>query len=370
MQSPPASLHSPRTTHPISEAAHHRYSNAQAWYGADVRKRTDWIHELTPDEISEIDAAVARLRNNAPDLVSFTRDNFPLPRFAERLDAIADEVISGRGFFLLRGVPVERYSILESAIAFRGLGSYFGEAVSQNAKGHVIGHVKNIGLDFADPEVRNYQTDLRINYHTDFSDVVALLCLRRAKSGGLSSIVSSTTVWNELLDARPDLAAVLTQPFRWTRWGEIPEGKRPYAEVPLFMPCNDRMIAAYGRTAYLKAQALPGVPRLTSLQNEALDALDALASDPRLYLDMEFKEGDVQYLCNHYTFHSRTAYEDYSEITKRRHLLRLWIASAKGPALPKWFMETPDSLQRPTLSGRPNGICVPGVPFIAPLEAE
>ncbi len=368
MQAHPASaVSSPAAK---AQATLHRYDNAQAWYGADMRKRTDWVHRFSAEELGELDAAVARLRDRNADLVTLKREDFHLPTLGPRLDAIHDEIVAGRGFFLLRGLPVERYTTYESAIAFRGIGAYFGEAMSQNAKGHVLGHVKNLGLDFADPEVRNYQTDLWINYHTDFSDIVGLLCLRRAKAGGASSIVSSTTVWNELLQAHPEYAAALTQPLYWTRWGEIPEGKRRYAEIPVFMPGADRMIAAYGRTAFMKAQALPGVPRITELQNAALDALDALAADPRLRLDMDFAEGDMQFLCNHYIFHSRSAYQDYEDVTRRRHLLRLWLASDKGPALPSWIMDTPDSLQRPTARGRPNGICVPGVPLKAPLEAE
>jgi hypothetical protein len=242
-----------------------------------------------------------------------------------------------------------------------------GEPVSQNGKGHVLGHVTNLGLDYADPEVRGYQTSARLNYHADSSDVVSLLCLRSSRSGGLSSIVSSTTIWNELVRRRPDHARVLTAPLYYTRWGEVPAGRRPWAEIAAFTPWQGRMIATYVRSAIEKSQLMSEVPRLSSFQLEAMDHLDALAADPVLHLDMEFSPGDVQVLCNHSILHSRTAYEDWPEPHRRRHLLRLWLACEDGPALPPFMT---GEFQRATANGRPDGIRVPGVPLVAPLEAQ
>ena len=157
-------------------------------------------------------------------------------------------------------MPVEQYTPWESAAAFWGMGLYLGQAVSQNGKGHVLGHVANLGLDYADPEVRGYQTTSLLNYHTDASDLVALLCLRTPQSGGLSYIASSTTVWNEAVRRRPDLARVLLEPFYYTRWGEVGEGMQPFYGMPVFQPCNGHVVATYVQSAIRKAQRLPGVP--------------------------------------------------------------------------------------------------------------
>ena len=127
-----------------------------------------------------------------------------------------------------------------------------GEACSQNGKGHVLGHVTNLGLDYSDPGMRGYQTNARLPYHTDSSDIVGLLCLKPAKAGGLSSVVSSTTLYNEVVRRRPDLIEVLEAPFYRTRWGEIPEGKAAWAEVPVFMAYKGRVIAHYVRSAIRK----------------------------------------------------------------------------------------------------------------------
>lgn len=343
------------------------FENAQAWYGPEVANRTDWIHELGEGERDEIDRAVRHAQASGRELIELTREDFPLDGLVAVLERLRRETLHGRGFFMLRGLPVERYGLRESATAYFGLGTWLGEAVSQNGKGHVLGHVTNLGLDYADPEVRGYQTSARLNFHADSSDLVALLCLRTARSGGLSKIVSSTTLWNELVRRQPEHARTLLQPLHYTRWGEIPEGKLPYASVSVFTPWNGRMIATYVRSAINKSQTIPGVPRLSDAQVAAMDALDALAADPALHLDMTFRPGDIQVLCNHSILHSRTAYEDWPEVHRRRHLLRLWLACSDGPALPPFMT---DRFQGLTAGGRPNGIRVPGVPLVAPLEAE
>ena len=341
------------------------FDNPQAWRGPQVAGLSDWIHAFTEDEVAEIEAAVRRADRPGRDIVGMNRDDFPLPGLAPRLARVRREVLHGRGFFLLRGLPVQRWTIRQAAIAYWALGSHWGDPVSQNGKGHVLGHVVNLGLDYADPEVRGYQTNARLNYHADSSDIVSLLCLRSGRSGGLSTIVSSTTLWNELVARRPDHAEALTHPLYYTRWGEIPEGREPWAEIAAFTPWGGRMVATYVRSAIMKSQLMPEVPRLTPLQLEAMDHLDALAADPALHLDMAFRPGDVQVLCNHSILHSRTAYEDWPEPERRRHLLRLWLACDDGPALPGFMT---DAFQRATPGGRPDGIRVPGVPLVAPLD--
>ena len=341
------------------------FNNEQSWFGPDMLGRDDWIHDFTPVEVAEIDAAV-RQAEAIDDVIDIERRHFPVPALEPLLQRVRRETLHGRGFMLLRGIPVERYTLRQAAIAYWGLGLYLGEPVSQNGMGHVLGHVTNLGLDYADPEVRGYQTSARLNYHCDSSDLVALLCLRASKSGGLSSIASSTTLWNELARTRPEHARTLMAPLYYTRWGEVPEGKKPYAEINVFTPCRGRMIASYVRSSINKSQTLPGVPRLTPLQVEAMDHLDALAADPRIHLDMEFRPGDIQVLCNHSILHSRTSYEDWPDVERRRHLLRLWLACDDGPELPEAMI---DRFQGLTAGGRPDGIRVPGSRLVAPLAA-
>lgn len=337
----------------------------QAWYGPEQAQRTDWVHELTDADRAELRAALAVARASDRPVQALRRPQFPLAGLAARLARMRREALEGRGFFLLRGVPVDELSPWESAATFWGIGLYLGEAVSQNGKGHVLGHVADLGLDYADPEVRGYQTSAGLNYHTDFADLVGLLCLRTPQSGGLSSIASSTTIWNEMVRRRPDLARVLLKPVYYTRWSEIGSGMKPFYGMPVFSPCAGRMVVTYVRSAIRKAQLMPEVPRLTAAQDEALDLFDSLANDPAIHLSMEFQPGDIQMLCNHWILHSRTTYVDWPEPERRRHLLRLWLACDGGPAVPQSFTTV---AQPATQSGRPAGIQVPGVAFSAPIE--
>ena len=341
------------------------FDTPQAWYGSELTRGTDWIHELNDPDRQELRKAITVAQASGRPLHELGRAHFPLASLAARLSRLRHEALDGRGFFLLRGVPVDEYSPWESAAAFWGIGLYLGEAVSQNGKGHVLGHVANLGLDYADPEVRGYQTDAGLNYHTDFSDLVGLLCLRTPQSGGLSMIASSTTIWNEMVRRRPDLARVLLEPVYYTRWGEVGAGMKPYYGMPVFSPCAGRMVVTYVRSAIRKAQLIAEVPRLSSIQEEALDLLDSLATDPAISLSMEFRPGDIQILCNHSILHSRTSYKDWPEPERRRHLLRLWLACDGGPPVPASFTTV---AQPATRGGRPAGIQVPGVPFSAPLD--
>lgn len=337
----------------------------QYWYGPDQASRPgEWTYELSAGDVAEIETALSRVDDT--EVLDIDAAAFPLPNLANKLDLIKREVLDGRGFFLVRGLPIERYTVGQAARIFWGVGAQWGEAVSQNGKGHVLGHVKDIGLDYNDPQARGYQTSARLPFHTDSSDIVGLLCLKKSRSGGASSLVSTTTIYNEMARRRPDLAAVLTEPVHRTRWGEVPEGRKPYYGTAPFSLVDGRVICTYVRSAVRKAQLMDVVPRVTPQQEEAMDMFDALANDPALHMDMQFEPGDMQWVCNHSVAHSRTAYQDFEETDKRRHLLRLWLACDDGPELPAAFT---GEHQGQTKGGRPDGIKVPGVSLAAPLEA-
>ncbi len=312
-----------------------------AWIGADMRGReAEWSYRLSPAEIAEIEAALKSVQARGLDIAAIRREDFPLPTLGPVLDRLRAEVLDGRGFVLLRGVPVEDRPIAESAATYWGIGSYFGSARSQNAKGHLLGHVYDLGGSSAtDPTVRSYATSERQNFHIDRCDVVALLCLRRAKSGGLSAIVSSMAVHNVMLARRPDLLERLYQPFPVDRRGEVPEGKAPFYRAPVFNPHAGNTSVLYSRLHIGSSQRFPDAPRLTPEDIAALDMLADLAGDPELRLDMNFMPGDIQFLHNHTILHARTGYQDWPEAERKRHLLRLWLAPPGARKLPPVFAE-------------------------------
>lgn len=341
-------------------------TGAAAWYGPETSRRDDWLMPLDAADVAEVEAATKALVARSADIAAIAARDFPLPSLGPKLRArVDDEVLNGRGFLLLRGLPVERWSMAEAATAFFGLGAHLGSARSQNGNGHVLGHVQDLGLDVKDPNVRIYQTHERQTYHTDSCDIVGLLCLKTAKSGGLSALVSSTTIFNEMRRQRPDLLELLFQPLATDRRGEVPEGQKPYFEIPVFNWHKGYLTAIYQRQYIDSAQRFADAPRLTPAQIEALDLFDRLANDPKLHLFMEFKPGDVQLVHNHTMLHDRTGFEDWPEPERRRHLLRLWLAAAGGRPLPEIFAQRYGSVA----VGDRGGIIVRGTKLQAPLEA-
>lgn len=336
------------------------------WYGAEIARRSDWIRPLTPAEVAELERAVAKLDATGIDIAAITAAHLHAPGLAPLVDEIRQATLHGRGFILVRGIPVQQWSVRQCAIAYFGLGTLLGEPVSQNAMGHILGHVKDIGADYAKPVHRGYQTAARLPYHCDSSDLVALLCLKPAKAGGKSSLVSSWALYNEMLARHPDLLPELLRPVHRDRRGEVPAGAEEWYAVPVFSPMpGGGLVATYVRSAMKKAQRFPEVPRSTPALEAACDALDALAEDPAIHLDMDFRPGDMQFVSNHWIMHSRTAYEDFPEPENRRHLFRLWLACEDGPPLPESYTAV---WQGATTNGRPAGIRVPGVPLSAPLD--
>jgi hypothetical protein len=335
------------------------------WTGAEMRGRAaEWTYCLSPAERAEIEAAVAAVRARGIELAEIARADFPLPTLGPVLDRIRGEVLNGRGFALLRGMPVDGPVEL-SATAYWGVGSYFGSARSQNAKGHLLGHVYDLGrgLSATDPTIRSYATNEGQKFHIDRCDVVALLCLRRAKSGGLSAMVSSMALHNVILARRPDLLERLYRPFPTDRRGEVPAGKAPFYEAPVFNAYEGTVSVLYSRLHIGSSRRFPEARRLDPEDFEALDLLQELANDPELRLDMSFEPGDVQILHNHTILHARSAYEDWPDEARKRHLLRLWLCPPDARALPPIFAETYGG----TAIGDRGGIICPGTRLHAPL---
>jgi hypothetical protein len=334
-----------------------------AWIGAELRQRPEeWTYHLSATDLAEIEAATTACRGR--DIASITRADFPLPTFAPVLERLREEILNGRGFVLIRGLPVEGRPVADSATAYWGIGAHFGSARSQNAKGHVLGHVRDLGLATADPNVRTYQTTERQHFHTDSCDIVGLLCLKTAKEGGLSSLTSSNAIYNAMTERYPDLVGRLFQSFSVDRRGEVPEGKNPWFDMPVFHDHLGYLSAIYSGPYIRSAQRFPQVTRLTETDFAALDAFDSLAEDATLRLDITFQPGDMQFVHNHTILHDRTSFIDWPEPERKRHLLRLWLAAPGARPLPQVYAERYGSLE----IGNRGGIICPGTKLHAPLE--
>ena len=339
----------------------------QIWYGPAMSASDEWMHAVSETDLAEIDVAMRLLVDDDRDITQIGKADFELPTLAPKLAAIREEVIAGRGFALIRGLPVDSWSMREAATVYYGIGTHFGNARSQNGKGHVLGHVRDLGRDAVnDQTARIYQTRERQTFHTDSCDIVALLCLKTARSGGASTLVSSMTIYNEMHKRRPDLLRLMFEPFATDRRGEVPAGKKPLFEIPVYNFHAGFLSAIYARRYIESAQRFDEVLELTVEQREALDLFDSLANDLEINLEMDFQPGDMQLVHNHTILHDRTAYDDWEDPEKKRHLLRLWLAVPSARPLPEIYAER---YGRVTVGDR-GGIIVPGSRLNAPLEAE
>ena len=295
-----------------------------AWRGPEVAPSTDWIYRLGADDIAALESAARTCGDRPLDRIG--RDDFALPTLAPRIREWSRELAGGRGFVLLRGLPVDRWGERLSSVAYWGLGHHLGIPGGQNPDEELLGHVRNYGEDAASPYVRKYRTAANIAYHCDLADVVGLLCMHTAKSGGASRIVSSVAVYDELVRQRPDLVARLYEPFLLDTRDETREDRMPWVPVQPCCYAGGRLRTFYHSDYFRSVERHAAAPRFTAAERELMDLYEQIASSPEFYLDMNFEPGDVQLISNHTVLHARTEYEDWPEPERRRHLLRLWLS--------------------------------------------
>lgn len=289
-----------------------------AWKGKDIKDDDSWIYHWSDESISVLENALENVKQKGLKVPDFTKEDFPITALTEEINYFNEELENGKGFIVIRGLPIERYTDDEAAIIYYGLGLHMGTPVSQNTNGDMLGHVKNIGA--LDPkQVRVYETNEYLPYHADLSDVVGLLCLRKAKSGGLSSLSSAMTLFNEILEKHPEYLGVLHRHFLLEHLNDGDVG-----QTPIFSYYKGKLSGMYLRQYIEIAQTNAGLP-LSPVEVEALDLVDKILSDPDIRIDMMMEPGDIQFANNYAIFHSRTGFEDYEELDRRRHLYRLWL---------------------------------------------
>lgn len=298
-----------------------------AWLGSDISTSDHWVHPLSDREIAELDVALQSVKARGVELEHVSREDFALANLAPVIEGWLDDLHHGRGFVLVRGLPVDPYTEEEVAMIYWGIGQHLGTPASQNADGDLLGHVRDTGDNPDDPSIRLYKTRRRQDFHTDGSDIIGLLCLHNSKSGGESQIVSSVSVFNEVLRRRPDLVPLLFEPFCWDAHEQQREGEKPYWTYPICSYTDGQLRMFFAAWYIRDAQRHADVPRLTREQNELIELIEEIANDPVFHLDIDFEPGDMQFLKSSVILHARAAYEDWDEPERKRHLLRLWLAA-------------------------------------------
>jgi hypothetical protein len=242
------------------------------------------------------------------------------------------ELDRGRGFVLIRGFPVDDHGEAVCMEIYWGVGLHMGRAVSQNIDGDLIGHIRDTGADPNAYGVRLYKTRAEQDFHTDGADVIGLFCLKPAKAGGVSRIVSSPAIFNRMLRERPDLAAVVFEPFPFDTQGQHKPGGKPWFDVAICRVADRRLRTFFIPWYIRESQQHAEAPRLSRAQQEAIAFIESAANDPAYWLDMDFRPGDMQFLKNASILHKRTAYTDWDDPALKRHLLRLWLAQERFSA--------------------------------------
>jgi hypothetical protein len=328
-----------------------------AWSPQDLRDVGRWSYRLSEQDRAELVEAAEAARRKGIALEEVSRGNFRLSGFAEILADVRRELLEGRGIVMLQNFPVERLDREGQAIAYLGMGAYLGDRISQNRQGHILGHVKDLGGDYSNPTTRGYMTRAEMRFHSDSCDYVGLLCLNTSRNGGESLVTSSVTVYNTMLQRRPDLVKLLTEDFYRSRMGEVGPGQEPWYRMPVFSFDGGAFYSVGGGIRLEHAYSLPGVPPLSPAQKEALELYKSTIRE--CAAEIPFVPGDVQFLNNYFTMHTRRAYEDWPEASRKRHLLRLWLSDPASH--PKGLRE--ESFRRGILAA-------PGAKLHAPLDAS
>ncbi len=308
--------------------------DASSWTGQSLREGPqDWIWQLDPPALAEIDAALMAAKASGKPVESITCDDFALPLLAAEFASLTHELEHGRGFAQIRGLNPARYGADDLALIFWGVSARLGKAISQNARGDVLGLVRDEGRDMADGRSRLYQTSLRQRFHTDIgADVVGLCCVRPAREGGVSLIASATAIHNELLRRYPCLVGVLYGRFHLDWRGEQPAGEKPWYSEPVYVWHDGQLSCRFSASLIESAQQHSGEV-LTAVQREALQRVEELAEE--LCIQVAFEPGDMQFISNYRVLHDRTAFIDDPDPERRRLLYRVWLTLPSARALPE-----------------------------------
>ena len=340
------------------------WSGAQVWNGNSFSSTNNWVITLSDLEIEEIDAAVNTSMRNHNPIGNLTRNDFAFDKLGSTLLSLKDDVLNDKGFVLIRGLPANDWNDEQLVRAYWAIGTWIGDAVSQNAKAHLLGHV--IDQRATDTQAtRIYQTNRAQPFHSDSCDIVGLLCLRTALQGGESSVASSAAIHNHLLDTDVEALQQLYGEFQCDRYGEIPQGKQPFYPVNIFNNIDGKLVCCGMDPDIRSAQRLEQVSTLTDDQLSALDKFQQTAR--KLCLRMSLQRGDVQLVNNLIAVHARETFVDHDDWNRRRYSIRLWLSAADGRRLPAFLRERWGNIDVGSIRG---GISVPGAIPVAHLDSN
>ena len=318
------------------------------WRASDLDGRDDWKIDLTTGEVAELEAAIPDVEGSYEDLDAPVMD---LPLTGQRLRKIQHDLEHGTGASLIRGLDISEWSEDRCRRLFWTLSRHLGTPVSQSAKGERIFSVRDEGFRDDDPRARGPNTRKKLSFHTDRCDVIGFFCLKQAVVGGENEVVSSMAVYETLRRERPDLLAVLMEPFYYLRHTVDGANDRPWCRQPIFSFEQGHFASAFLRVLIERASASHDLPDLTPIQREALDFVESTAAVPGMAVRFTQRPGDLLFLNNWVTYHRRTEFVDHTDSYQKRHILRMWLAMPNSRPLAPWFLENYGSIKAGTVRG-------------------
>jgi len=296
-------------------------NNKLAWEKSLDNQTDNFLIKLSSNSISELD--------KKKDIIQTCEiTDFPILK-NEILKLKQTCLIDGNGFFILDGSCLLHFSNENIKEIFRIISNCFGELYVQNIKKEKFVTITDEGKSMKTGG-RYHQTKEGGSFHTDspqwskVPDFVGLLCIRPAKTGGISKFVSVYTIHNQILKLNPDFLQLLYKKFHFDKRNEFEKNESPTTFEPIFKYENNELKFRYLRNYIDDGQKIVKQP-LSTEQNHILNQLDEIIHDEKFSVSYDLKQYDMTFFNNHRIIHGRTSFEDFSESDKKRYMVRVWI---------------------------------------------
>jgi alpha-ketoglutarate-dependent taurine dioxygenase len=309
-----------------------------AWTATSFASAADYTLTLTDTQRQEIVAALHNIER-AGRLCSptkLTASDFPLQELGPRLEQAFEQVRSGCGFVVIKGLPRTSLNFEQFAAAVWGLNTFFGFPISQNAQGELLSEVIDASAIEATP--RMYRSALELGLHTDVTGMLSLACWNPARRGGETVLASGVTIHNEIARRAPHLLEVLYRGFHYHRLGEQGPHQEPVTpfRIPVFAVRNGQVSVRSARAGFIAGHHELRIP-FSDKELEAIDLFDQIAREPGNLITFPLEAGDLVIINNYVVMHARKAFEDYDEPARKRRLLRIWLDEKSLRSVPAEF---------------------------------
>ncbi len=299
----------------------------RAWTAANVDDAANWLTTLEEASLVELQAYVAFV--DADHITDSRIDPTDLPTCAAQVMPLRAQIETGRGFVLIDQLDESRFGRDGAVAAYWALGQLLGAPFAQNIEGTLLYDVRDTGQSVSGG-ARFSVTNAESSFHTDnafnpaLPDVIGLLCLRTAKSGGRSQLISGCAVFDELCRQNADLGT-LHEEFWFDRRSQHGPDESPVAPHRIFARDGDELVMRY-MAYYIEVGHEKAAVPLTDAQSMALGVIEAQLRRRELMVEFDLTQGQMMFTNNRWILHNRTAFEDHPTMEDRRHYVRLWLS--------------------------------------------